>query len=139
MPHTNSQPESYLPVARSSVSDPRSGLRRGFTIADGQGGVLSLDLASPHLGAFAEACRLLSKGPLRSGATVLIVRLETAVYVLSYCAGPRGTTEIQIASLHDPLSRIRLSPELAEIVAALVDEGAQRDSAPPNARYPSGA
>jgi len=116
------QPPSDLPEMREVGAE----LPRGFTIADGQGGVLSLDLAAPNLDAFAEACRLLAKGPLPSGASVLVVRLEHDVYVLSYCAGASGAGEIQIASLNDPLARVRLSPELAEVVAALVDESVQR-------------
>jgi hypothetical protein len=99
---------------------------RGFTIADGQGGVLSLDLASPNLDAFAEACRILAKGPLRSGATMLIVRLEPDAYVLNYSAGAQGAGEVHIAKLRDPLARICLSPELVEVVATLIEESARR-------------
>jgi hypothetical protein len=114
------------PSDLSCVREAPAGLPRGFTIVDGQGGVLSLDLASPNLDAFAEACRLLARGPLPSGASVLVVRLEHDVYVLTYCTATLGAGEIQIASLNDPRSRVRLSLELAEIVAALVEESAQR-------------
>jgi hypothetical protein len=103
--------QDRLPPAVSELSrrgEPHAGLPRGFTIADGQGGVLSLDLAAPNLDAFAEACRLLAKGPLPSGATMLIVRLEPDVYVLSYSAGAQGA---------------------GEVVAALIDESARRQRA----------
>jgi hypothetical protein len=101
-----------------------------LAIADGKGGALSLDLATPNLDAFTAACRLIAKGPLPWGGTVLIVRLEPEVYVLSYSEAANGTPEVQIASLHDPLARIHLSPELAEVVATLIDEGARDQQVP---------
>src|SRR5260221_12756522 len=114
------QPPSDLsPSDLTGMREVGAELPRGFMISDGQGGVLSLDLAAPNLDAFAEACRLLAKGPLPSGASVVVGRLEHDVYVLTYCAETLGAREIHIASLNDPRSHVRLSPELAEAVATL--------------------
>jgi hypothetical protein len=126
MSHIEGEDQAQPPSDLAGMRKEGAGLPRGFTITDGKGGVLSLDLASPNLDAFAEACRLLAKGPLPSGASVLVVRLEHEDYVLTYCDGALGAGEIQIASLNDPLWRVRLSPELAEVVAALVEESAHR-------------
>jgi hypothetical protein len=99
---------------------------QGFSIADSQGGVLALDLSAPNIEAFAEACRLLAHGPLPSGATVITVRLGQEAYVLSRHVRPDGATEIHLANLYRPASSIRVSPELARVVAALVEEGLAR-------------
>jgi hypothetical protein len=96
------------------------GLQRGMTIADGRGGALWLDLASPGISRLAEALLRLMSGRVPPGATVLKVTVGAEVYLASWREGGDGEEMLQLAKLFDPGERVALSRTTAETVASLL-------------------
>jgi hypothetical protein len=96
------------------------GLQRGMAIADGRGGALWLDLASPGISRLAEALLRLMSGQVPPGATVLKVTVGAEVYLASWREGGDGEETLQLAKLFDPGERVALSRITAETVASLL-------------------
>src|SRR5258708_34444633 len=81
------------------------GLQRGMTIADGRGGALWLDLASPGIGRLAEALLRLMSGQVPPGAPVLKVTVGAEGYLASWREGGDGEGALQLAELLSPGGR----------------------------------
>jgi hypothetical protein len=100
-----------------------------LTVTDGQGHVLALNLGAPNLDALAEACRLIARGPLPSGASTISVRVGRDVYVLSWHTNPAGVPDIEIAQLFQPGCWLHLAPDMVVLFASLIEERLARQCA----------
>ena len=102
---------------------PSGEFPRKITICDGLGGSLGLDLDCRELEALTFACHHLLDGMAPPGASVLKVTAGKHVYLVSR---PKPSDEaicLEIASLYEPDARIQLTPDMARIVVALVEQG----------------
>lgn len=99
-----------------------SPLRPGMTICDGWGGALTLDLSRGELRWLVYACRSLIAGTVPPGASMLKVHAGNTVYLLNYHSRADGEAEMQITDLYDPTQQVVLPRDLAEMIAALVEQ-----------------
>jgi hypothetical protein len=110
---------------------PSGEFPRKLTICDGLGGSLGLDLDCRELEALTFACHHLLDGIAPPGASLLKVTAGEQVYLVSR---PKPSDEViclEIASLYEPNERIQLTPDLARIVVALVEQGLLHRHGPP--------
>ena len=102
---------------------PSSAFPRTMTICDGFGGSLGFDLDCRELEALTFACNSLLDGIAPPGASLMKVTAGEQVYLVSR---PKPTDEaicLEIASLYEPGARIQLTPDMARLVLALVEQG----------------
>ena len=95
--------------------------RNGMIVADGMGGHLTLDLSSHELLWLAEACRQLTGEASPSWATMLKVHCAGVVYLVMRHEPAGGDREIEITNMADPAEHVRLSRDLAQLVASLIE------------------
>ena len=95
--------------------------RNGMIVTDGVGGHLTLDLSSRELHWLAEACRQLAGESSPSWTTMLKVHCAGTVYLVMRHELANGDREIEITSMADPAERVRLSRDLAQLVASLIE------------------
>lgn len=99
-----------VPVARQ---------RLVTTIVDGLGGELALALSDDGAHLMAHAIGVLAQGQLAHGSVVKVTTRER-VFALSRVANEAGDTVIRVCDIYNPQACVNLSPELAEMVAALL-------------------
>ncbi len=102
----------------------------GMIVTDGMGGHLALDLSSPELRWLAEACRQLTGEASPSWTTMLKVHCAGTVYLVMRHEPASGDREIEITSMADPAEHVRLSRDLAQLVASLIERSL--DASQPN-------
>jgi uncharacterized membrane protein len=90
-------------------------------VTDGAGGHLTLDLSSHDLRWLAEACRQLAGEASPSWTTMLKVHCAGTVYLVMRHELAGGDREIEITNMADPSKRVRLSRDLAQLVASLIE------------------
>ncbi|HEV8194834.1 MAG TPA: hypothetical protein VGP82_25560 [Ktedonobacterales bacterium] len=95
--------------------------RNGMIVTDGAGGHLTLDLSSHDLRWLAEACRQLAGEASPSWTTMLKVHCAGTVYLVMRHELAGGDREIEITNMADPSKRVRLSRDLAQLVASLIE------------------
>jgi hypothetical protein len=93
----------------------------GLIVADGQGGVLLLDLASPGLRWLVDACRSLLTGRVPAGASMVKVRAGDEVYVLNLRPREDGPADLHLSNLYDPAQDVLLTRDRAEALVTLLD------------------
>jgi hypothetical protein len=113
---------NFQPPTPSGAAEVLELRRQGMTICDGQGGTLTLDLTRKELRWLVFACRRLLAGTVPPGASMLKVDIGITVYLLSCLPHADGAAEIRIADLYDPTQRAILPRDLAEIMAALLEQ-----------------
>jgi hypothetical protein len=94
-----------------------------MTICDGLGGSIGFDLDCPELAALAFACHCLLDGMAPPGASLIKVTAGDQVYLVSRPKLAEDAACLEIASLYEPGSRVRLTPDMALLVVALVEQG----------------
>lgn len=99
--------------------------RQVMMVCDSRGGTLALDLSCPELRWLVDAYRYLVGGAMPMGAGLLKVQTGEKVYWLSRRTSAdragRVGEEIRIANLYDPAEEVRLSRDLADLVADMVE------------------
>lgn len=96
---------------------------RTMTICDGLGGSLGLDLDCLELEALTFACHCLLDDVAPPGASLIKVTAGDQVYLVSRPKPADGLICLEIASLYDPGERVQLTPDMARLVVALVEQG----------------
>jgi hypothetical protein len=102
---------------------PSSAFPRTMTVCDGFGGSLGFDLDSRELEALTFACQSLLDGIAPPGASLMKVTAAEQVYLVSRPLPNDDAVCLEIASLYEPGARIRLTPDMARLVVALVEQG----------------
>ncbi len=111
-----------LPLSQpGGTSQPAGKQRDGMIVGDGANGHLRLDLSSPEVLWLAEACRQLAGEASPPWATMLKVHCAGAVYLVMRHELANGEREIEITNMADPREHVRLSRDLAELVASLIE------------------
>jgi hypothetical protein len=96
---------------------------RTMTICDGLGGSLGLDLDCRELEALTFACHCLLDDMAPPGASLMKVTAGEQVYLVSRPQPSDSAICLEIASLYEPDARIQLTPDMARLVVALVEQG----------------
>jgi hypothetical protein len=102
---------------------PTGACPRSMTICDGLGGSLGLDLDCRELEALTFACHCLLDEMAPPGASLMKVTAGEQVYLVSRPQPSDSAICLEIASLYEPDARIRLTPDMARLVVALVEQG----------------
>jgi hypothetical protein len=102
---------------------PRGVFPRTITICDGLGGSLGLDLDCRELEALAFACHCLLDDMAPPGASLIKVTAGNHVYLVSRPKAQGEQIHLQITSLYEPEEHIQLTPDMAALVIALVEQG----------------
>lgn len=115
--------QEFLPDQSKAPAQNAGKQRNGMIVTDGVGGHLTLDLSSQELRWLAEACRQLAGESSPSWTTMLKVHCAGTVYLVMRhdLANENHDIEIEILSMADPSERVRLSRDLAQLVASLID------------------
>lgn len=113
--------QELLPGLPGKVPEHGGKRRTGMTVADGLGGHLALDLSSRELRWLAEACRQLAGETPPSWARMLKVHCANVVYLVIRHESANGDREIEITNMADPSEHVRLSRDLAQLVASLIE------------------
>lgn len=95
--------------------------QNGMIVTDGAGGHLRLDLSSHELHWLAEACRQLAGEAAPPWTTMLKVHCAGVVYLVMRHEPAGGDREIEITNMADPAEHVRLSRDLAQLVASLIE------------------
>jgi hypothetical protein len=102
---------------------PASAFPRAMTICDGFGGSLGFDLDCRELEALTLVCHSLLDGIAPPGASFMKVTAGEQVYLVSRPQPTDGAICLEIVSLYEPGARIQLTPDMARLVLALVEQG----------------
>ena len=95
--------------------------RDKIIVADGLGGHMTLDLSSHELLWLAKACRQLTGEASPPWTTMLKVRCAGVVYLVMRHEAASGDREIEITNMANPAEHVRLSRDLTQLVAALIE------------------
>jgi hypothetical protein len=122
--------QEYLPSQPRGTVQSTAKPGNGMIVTDGMGGHLTLDLSSHELRWLAEACRQLVGEGSPSWTTMLKVHCAGTVYLVMRHEPAGGDREIEITSMTDPAEHVRLSRDLAQLVASLIERSL--DASQPN-------
>jgi hypothetical protein len=113
--------QELLPGQQGEISQNAGKQRNQMIVSDGVGGHLKLDLSSHELRWLAEACRQLAGESSPPWTTMLKVHCANTVYLVMRHEPAGGDREIEITNMADPSEHVRLSRDLALLVASLIE------------------